>query len=280
MSSAAIPGQTRAKAVYLSRALARRVRWAGPDLLARRDGEDLVPPRGLSYVGGGDFLATGREHVALFADPGGLRPTDRVLDIGCGIGRMAVPLLDHLDAAGSYEGFDVGRAMIRWCEQHITARRADFRFTWVPVYNRKYNPFGSLAAAELRFPYEDESFDFAFATSLFTHLTEDDAAHYLRETRRVLRPGGRCLLTFFVLDDHALAAVGAGHAAFDFRFPVAGGLAIDEAEPEAAIAFRAETLEAMLDAAGLELDGPVRGGQWANRPDGPSGQDLVVARRI
>ena len=57
---------------------------------------DLVPPRRLSFVGAGDFTAIGLEFLRYFQDLGGLRPTDHVLDVGCGIGRMALPLTGYL----------------------------------------------------------------------------------------------------------------------------------------------------------------------------------------
>jgi SAM-dependent methyltransferase len=271
-------GRARAQLVYVSKSIGRRLRWAPQDLRERSGRGALVPPRGLSFVGGGDFVRVGREHLDLFTEHGGLKPGDRVLDVGCGIGRMAVPLLDYLDADGSYAGFDVGKAMIDWCRKNITARRADFEFTWAPIYNRKYNPFGTIAADEFRFPYEDDSFDFIFATSLFTHLTLADARHYLAEVGRVLAPGGRCYLTFFVLADHARAELDAGRAAFDFRFPVERGLTIDRHEPEAAIAFEEPALRDLFAAADLQIDDPIRYGHWAHAPAAFSGQDVVLAR--
>ncbi len=190
---------------------------------------------------------------------------------------MAIPLLSYLEG-GSYAGFDVGKEMIRWCQKRISTRREDFRFTWAPVYNRKYNPFGSISGAEYRFPYPDTSFDFAFATSLFTHLVLPDAAHYLREIERVLRPGGRCLLTFFILTPESLAEVEAGRVSLDFRHPIEGGRTVDPREPEAATAFEIPALEAMFGEAGLEIERPIRYGRWANAPEGLAGQDILLAR--
>ncbi len=269
-------GRRQAQLIYGSKAVARRLRWWVPDLLARNDGDSLSPPRALAFVGGGDFERTGQEYLRYFTDLGGLEPRHDVLDVGCGIGRMAVPLLTYLEG-GSYAGFDVGREMIRWCQKRISTRREDFRFTWAPVYNRKYNPFGSVSGADYRFPYPDGSFDFVFATSLFTHLMLADAAHYLSEVKRVLRPGGRCLLTFFVLTPEALAEIEAGRVSLDFRDPIEGGRTIDPREPEAATAFEVPALEGMFDDAGLELDRPIRYGRWANAPDGLAGQDILLA---
>lgn len=266
----------RAKAIYLLKALARRIRWGPSDLLRPRG--ELIPPRRLSFVGAGDFEETGREFLGYFVELGGLRPADRVLDIGCGIGRMAVPLTGYLEG-GSYAGFDVGREMIRWCRRNITPRHPSFEFSWAPVHNAKYNPFGHLDAAEFQFPYGDGSFDFAFATSLFTHLRRDEVRHYLGETARVLRPGGRCLLTFFLLSAEAERAVAEGRAMLDMRHPVDGGATTDPRQPEEAIAFRPEVVRELMAAVGLEVEEPVRPGVWAGAPDGLTLQDLIVARR-
>ena len=137
---AAVRVSVREKALYLLKALARRVVFAPADLLrALRGGGELVPPRGLSFVGGGDFTATGREFLGHFTELGGLEPGDRVLDIGCGIGRMAIPLSGYLEG-GSYAGFDVGRAMIRWCRRNIASRHPEFEFEWAPIHNAQVQP--------------------------------------------------------------------------------------------------------------------------------------------
>lgn len=268
----------RAKAIYLLKALARRVVWAPSDLLRRIRGDRLTPPRGLSFVGGGDFARTGREFLAHFEELGGLQPDARVLDVGCGIGRMAIPLTAYL-RGGSYAGFDVGREMIRWCRRHITPRHPDFEFSWAPVYNGKYNPFGSVSAVEFRFPYPDSSFDFAFATSLFTHLVRDEVRHYLAETARVLRPEASCLLTFFLLTPESEREIAAGRAAFRFEHEIEGGMTTDPRLPEEAVAYRVGELRAMLDEAGLAVREPIHFGSWANAPGAPTLQDVIVAYR-
>ena len=269
----------REKAIYLAKAAARRARWAPADLTRGRSPTGRpVPPRGLSFVGGGDFERTGEEFLGHFTELGGLRPGDRVLDIGCGIGRMALPLTGYLDG-GSYAGFDVGREMVRWCRRKISSRWPAFEFTWAPVYNAKYNPFGDVAAVEFRFPYADADFDFAFATSLFTHLERAETRHYLAETARVLRPGGTCLLTFFLLTERSESEVAAGRAAFDFRHPVEGGMTTDPRMPEEAVALRIAELRALLEEAGLVLREPLHPGLWANSPGGATLQDIVIAER-
>jgi SAM-dependent methyltransferase len=192
---------------------------------------------------------------------------------------MAMPLTDNLEG-GSYAGFDVGRGMVRWSQRNIGGRWPNFEFAWAPVHNGKYNPFGNVDATEFRFPYEDASFDFAFATSLFTHLLRDEARHYLAETARVLKPGGTCLLTFFLLTPAAEAAVERGEAMFDFSHPIAGGRTTDPAQPEAATAFPADDLRAWCAEVGLRVREPLHGGVWSGTPGAETLQDILVAERV
>ena len=272
----------RDEAIYLAKAAARRLRWGPSDYLAARRRDPTLaplPPRHLAFVGAGDYEATGQQFLGFFRELGGLDSDDRVLDLGCGVGRMAMPLTGYLEG-GSYAGFDVGRGMVRWCQRNISSRWPNFEFAWAPVHNGKYNPFGDVAAAEFRFPYEDASFDFAFATSLFTHLLREETRHYLAETARVLKPGATCLLTFFLLTPDAERAIERGEAMLDFAHPIPGGRTADPAQPEAATAFPADEVRAWCEEVGLRVREPLRHGVWSRTPGAETLQDILVAERV
>ena len=64
------------------------------------------------------------------------------------------------------------------------------------------NPQGKQSAAKYRFPLEDQSFDTVYAASLLTHLLPGEVQHYFAECRRVLKSGGTCLFSTFVLDHY------------------------------------------------------------------------------
>ena len=96
-------------------------------------------------------------------------------------GRIALALTEYLAPSARYEGFDVVEAGITWCRDEITPRYPNFRFTHVDLYNRSYNPGGRVHAAEMRFPYGDEQFDFVYLTSVFTHMLPADVERYLGE---------------------------------------------------------------------------------------------------
>jgi SAM-dependent methyltransferase len=237
----------------------------------------LVPPRRLDFAGRSDFVETGDEFLRHFVELGGLRPSDAVLDVGCGIGRMARPLAGFLDDEGSYDGFDVNREGIGWCRRRY-ARRRNFRFQVADLYNRRYNPRGAHAAAEYRFPYDDARFDFAILTSVLTHLLESEADHYLAETARVLRPGGRMLATFFLLTDESRALIAEGRTSLAFLDPEDHVAVVDADVPEEAVAYDQEWVGERLAAHGLELRA-TRYGSWCGREGFTSFQDIVVAAR-
>src|SRR3954452_16307681 len=153
------------------------------DTVSRRR-DRLVPPRRLDFVGHSDFIATGDEFLGHFIEVAGLRRDERVLDVGCGIGRMARPLAAFLSAEGSYDGFDVNRAGVAWCQRRYRGLPI-FRFQVADLFNRRYNPDGTQRAHEFRFPYDDAAFDLVICTSVLTHLLEGEADNYLGEIARV-----------------------------------------------------------------------------------------------
>jgi SAM-dependent methyltransferase len=217
----------------------------------------------------------GRRYLSAFVDLGGLQPDHAVLEPGCGTGRMAEPLTGYLGEAGSYDGFDVVAEAVEWCRKNIESEHPNFRFRHVDVLNQAYNPGGRLDPRSFEFPYPDDSFDFVFLTSVFTHMLPPEVRHYLDQIRRVLRPSGSCLMTFFLLNAETRAAIRAGRT--ERRFEHEGdGYLYDSAEvAERAVAYREDDTLSLLDAAGFRLRAPIERGRWAGGAS-PYGQDVVV----
>jgi SAM-dependent methyltransferase len=233
-----------------------------------------LPPLRLRFVGAGDFRSVGAEMVNVLTSFGGLKAGDRVLDTGCGIGRIALPLTRYLDAGATYDGFDIVGRGIRWCRRHITSRHPNFRFHLVDVRNPEYNRRG-VPASQFRFPFADASFDFVFATSLYTHLDEAEMLQYVRESRRVLMPGGTFLATFFLVDEVALASMSLRSA---YHFPIVDGVIrrMPGVSAAAGVAFEESFVVRTLEGAGFASVRIARG-KWS-RPEGLTFQDVVVAR--
>jgi SAM-dependent methyltransferase len=144
------------------------------------------------------FLPVGMMITNALAREGMLEPGQDFLDVGCGCGRIARQLAGG--PIGSYTGFDRHQGMVEWSQREIGARDSRFRFDFFSVkslYTAWDAQEGSIDAAAFRLPYPAAAFDAALLASVFTHMLPVEARHYLGELARVLRPGGKALLSIF-----------------------------------------------------------------------------------
>lgn len=246
----------------------------GELLSGRRD--ILTPPRSKIFIGAGDFKLVGQEFKRHFISIGGLKPHETVLDVGCGIGRMAVPLTDYLTPPGRYEGFDIVKQGIDWCERTITPRFPNFRFQLADVYNSHYHPSGRYNAYEYRFPFDDNRFDFVFLTSVFTHMPVRETEQYLAEISRVLKPGGRCLATFFILNEESRRLMSSPESTYNFQYPLDGRYIFNPADPDLGTAFDESWVRDTLARHNFDVPA-IYPGSWCGRASDVSFQDIVVA---
>lgn len=240
---------------------------------------DLIPPEEMNFVGAGDFLTIGREFLRHFIQLGQLQPNEHVLDVGCGLGRMAAPLTQYLSARGSYEGFDIVSRGIEWCASRITPRFPHFRFRQVELFNKAYAPEGRTQAAAFRFPYDNGRFDFVFLTSVFTHMLRADLENYFREIVRVLKPGGRSFITFFLLNEISRELMRSHDLDWNFRHE-RGVYSIGDPEiPEAAVAYDEAYIRALYEKGKMPIREPIYFGGWCERPLWTTYQDIVIAQK-
>ncbi len=244
----------------------------------RRD--ELTPPKRLlrfATAPHSDFGETGRDFVDFLVRQCALRPDHRVLDVGCGVGRVAVALTGYLDSNGGYEGFDIVPQEVAWCTTHVSSKFPNFRFQLADVRNLTYNPKGGTRASEYRFPYDDGSFDLVVLASVFTHMLSRDMERYLMEVSRVLKRGGRCFISFYLLNDEARKNIEAGTSAFDF--PTAIDLCrVEKANnPESAVAHEEDRVRQLFGRCELLIDA-VFYGTWSSQK--AQVQDIILASRV
>jgi SAM-dependent methyltransferase len=155
------------------------------------DGLPLPPATLRHWVAGTDDLASFLEYgqlgvqtlVTLLARHDvALEHAGSILDFGCGCGRVLRHLrrFDRLRIHGT----DSNPAAIAWCDQHLD--------------------FAEFGTNRLEPPtrYRPNSFDCIYAFSVFTHLPEALQLAWMRELRRILKPGGHLIIT--VHGDHYL----------------------------------------------------------------------------
>jgi SAM-dependent methyltransferase len=168
--------------------------------LKAADGLPLPPAWLRSQVGplhadAGFFLRSGKHNADLIRDVlheygSSIEEIGALLDWGCGCGRV----LRHWCELPRTRvvGCDINPKMVKWCNQHL--------------------PFAEASVNDLSppLPYGDATFDLVYAFSVMTHLSEDLQHAWLRECRRVLKPGGYLLFStlgeYFVSRDRLTPA--------------------------------------------------------------------------
>jgi SAM-dependent methyltransferase len=275
-------------------AIPRPVRWVlrkvyffPSDLLERTLGQrdELVPPKSQIFTGSvDDFRASGARLVDRLVGFGCLTPDSKVLDLGCGMGRLAVALTPYLSANGSYEAMDIVPAGIKWCNENIAPAHPNFHFTLADVFNAEYNPNGSLKAREYRFPFPSESFEIVVLVSVFTHMLPADMEQYVAEISRVLKSGGHCFATYSLLNAESEQSMESGHSSLRFKHKVGPYWVVDRKVPELAVAYDEQYVQELYEKHGLSTHDSIYYGSWCKRArsvdrDSGASQDLVLATK-
>jgi ubiquinone/menaquinone biosynthesis C-methylase UbiE len=238
-----------------------------------------VPPRGKIFIGPGDYVKLGEKFLDYFRELCGLKPEHAVLDIGCGIGRMALPLTHFLNEKGSYDGFDIVKSGIDWCNKHIASKHPNFRFKYTGLYNQLYNTSDKVDAGNFIFPYNTNHFNFVFLTSVFTHMMPAEVENYINEIGRVMKPGASSLMSFFIVncESEDLMIKQPTH----MNFPINKGFyRLHSSQVDTAnVAYDEEWLLDKLEKAGLKME-EIKYGQWCGRKNYFDYQDLVICRKM
>ena len=242
------------------------------------NGKAELPPLHLRrYVGPlRSFEASGAEFMGHLRTLANLRADERVLDIGCGCGQMALHLEQYLDQKGSYVGVDIHGPSIRWCQRNVSKRRDNFEFAHIDVRNLAFNPVAKHAAESYQFSYDSCSFDLILLKSVFTHMRPGEVDNYLGEVARLMKNDGRCLATFFLLNEQQARLAREGKNALPFPYGEGVWRYRYEHSPESAVAYDETYVLELLDKHGLALKTPIQYGHWSGRNDALSFQDILL----
>jgi SAM-dependent methyltransferase len=235
----------------------------------------------LQAVGGGDPREIGQRNLDILASFGLLQPSTRILDLGCGCGRLAVSLTQVLAPSTRYVGTDIVPDMADFCRREISSRWPNFEFYSVgdehPFYGRLANqgrrPSGLLLEDTSSL---DGQFDLVIASSVFTHLDEAQAQAMLRRVRAWLAPGGSALLTFFLLNTWSRSQIQGGQTEYFYGMDLKAPLL--KYPDNAAVGMDEALVERMVISAGFPGIFSVNHGTWTNSP-GAHLQDFIVLKR-
>ncbi len=118
----------------------------------------------------------------MFADDLELQAGDRVLDVGCGTGQLAMTFAERVAPTGSVAGIDAAPEMIKRATSQARKQKLPIAF--------------QVAFAQ-RLPFPNGSFHAVACTLVLHHVAEDDRQSAVQEMHRVLKPGGRLLIAEF-----------------------------------------------------------------------------------
>ncbi len=138
---------------------------------------------------GGHWDLLGKLQLDFMRDQG-LKPDQKVLDIGCGALRAGIPLTNYLNAT-CYYGTDVNESLIE--AAHIELVTSDLASKNPVLRVDKNFELGRLNA----------EFDFILAQSLFTHLFSNHIIRCLVNVKRVMKPRGKFFASFLEAPEKA-----------------------------------------------------------------------------
>lgn len=144
-----------------------------------------IPPgwlrqRSVGHVNASSFIKSSHTFAAQLRDTvrgyeTNIAQAERILDFGCGCGRLirALPLV----TSAHLYGCDSDKHAAMWCRSHLLG---EF------YQNSEFPPL----------PWRDGNFDMIYAISVLTHMDETHQNVWLVEWRRILKPGGLLLASF------------------------------------------------------------------------------------
>jgi SAM-dependent methyltransferase len=199
-------------------------------------------------------------NLQLVAD---LKINESIIDIGCGVGRLAHGL--HGWFGGRYVGTDIMQKAIDYCKKAFPR----FEFYHLDLKSPYYNPNGVMDGTEMVLPTADQSFDVAVLYSVYTHLLPPSFARMTCEVSRVLKQNGRCLASFLILDQKTDRSI------FSFSHPISDDCRVEwKDSPESAVGYRKDFIVNNFLQNGLRVE-KYYTGSWTGQ-EGITVQDQIL----
>jgi ubiquinone/menaquinone biosynthesis C-methylase UbiE len=240
----------------------------------------MTPPAMAALlIGGGNFQNIGKAFRLHLVKRTGLNKNSTVLEIGSGYGRVAVALTELICPPGRYDGVEIVKKAVDWCSNEITPHFPNFRFHHADVSNPYARSENGQSASSYLLPFEDNTYDVVYLTSVFTHMRPGEIRAYLNEISRVLKPQGKCFITYYLINNFVEEQIASKRATQYFRYDFGDFLSTHKRTPEHAISVSESLIRRFYEEAGLVIDEPILYGSWAVGEQRFSYQDVIVAKK-
>ncbi|MDP1845399.1 MAG: methyltransferase domain-containing protein [Candidatus Moranbacteria bacterium] len=126
-----------------------------------------------------------------------VNPDDKVLDFGCGNGRLAGFLENNYQ---EFTGVDISQKLIDIAKQRYHSEKTEF-IKVSPISKRSdCATKKECGQASFALPFKDDYFDVVFSIAVFHHFpSKKYALKIAKELHRVLKPGGKIVITVWNL---------------------------------------------------------------------------------
>lgn len=277
-----------------------------PKSLSQLLATQLTPPRRLNWNVGnakGDYVERFTANFIRYYFPYLLRnarqlgvPSDSVklLDIGCGWGPMAIPVvLYKLASAGTHQidylGIDIRKDAIDWLAKAYSAYpfvkfQLHDSIADIDYIKSEHSKIATVASSdgqegEYKIP-RDFAHTIQWSSSVFTHLTPEACLSALKAIRSSCAELAFQINTWLIIDDESRFALAAETADRKLPYDCGSFLTYSEANPLVCTAYKIEAVISLYDEAGLEIVNVERG-SWrgpAYKNDANHYQDIVISK--
>lgn len=131
------------------------------------------------------------------------KPSLKIVDFGCGHGKLAPVSVFFTHPDGEYLGIDIDGSYIDFCRRkysHLPGVKFHLSGDFNALYSTpELNSAGKNERYGADWPLAPESVDILIAISVFTHLQEADALGYIEKIHSVLKPGALAIITCHIV---------------------------------------------------------------------------------
>jgi ubiquinone/menaquinone biosynthesis C-methylase UbiE len=202
---------------------------------------------------------------------GQLNMQHSVLDFGCGTGRVLAGLQKTCRHA---VGFDICNRFLEYCQQYqLATHHAD-------VYHEEFNPKGTVDPDTEYLPFKENSFDRVTCVAVMNHQSIENAVRIIKESLRVVKRGGKIIMTAFLLNAQSRTQLQYGNCALQFQEKTPEWWVANASRPYLNCALDETIIRRTIVENKGQIVEPILYGQWRNMNHAPTGHDLLVIRKV
>lgn len=215
------------------------------------------------------FINIGKTFHKLLIEHINLTKSCRLLDVGCGSGRLSLQLENWLH----YVGFDINLHFVSLAQNY--SRNIDL----FDIHHEEFNPFGSIDPMTFEFPYSTP-FDAVIAIAVFNHFRVEWLDNYFKQIARVLKRNGSFFGTFILLNDQSKLDIDTkSNHKFTFDHRTDDGWYHTVERPLLNVAISENYIRRKMMENKLSIIEPIRYGEWRQSGLAITGHDVIIAKK-